>query len=258
MPTMKSVDLIVRTRMGENHSEKVPAFTLSREELVLGCLRSLVRTAKNVDSSRFALRLVLLDDHSAYESVRKMRELLTQLPFESKFIPLGMSGVGPSFGSAYTYAKDAGGEFLYFVEDDYLHAPSALPEMLEAQELFSRNLDGKEVAIFPVDHPMRYEPQAMERAHLVVGPHRHWQVQCASTGTFLITKNAFMQNIDQCMKMVSVEARHVPIAYGPLNSIWRSGVTLFAPAPTLVLHMRDETTLSPFVDWKQWWNAYAN
>ena len=42
--------------------------------------------------------------------------------------------MGAAFGAAYTYAKDAAGEIIYFVEDDYLHAPSALPEMLEAQE----------------------------------------------------------------------------------------------------------------------------
>lgn len=200
---------------------------------------------KNVDPARFSLTLVVLDDHSTPECVAKIKTAIAHLPFESKFIPLGMKGGEASFASACTYAKDAGAEILYFALDDYLHAPSALPEMLEAQKLFSRNLGGQEVAISPVDHPTHYAQDSLGLSHIVVGPERHWKIYSGEITTFLISKNAFMNSIEHFMKTNTA-------------AVWQNSVRLFKPVPTLALHMQSEATISPFIDWKNWWNTYAN
>lgn len=254
---MRTVDIILRTHSGPNVHGGTRVFKGTKEELILGCFRSLLRTLKMVDRERYALRLSILDDHSSESCVEALQTLMRGLQFETRFIPLHDRGVGASFGAAYKYARDIAEDIIYFVEDDYLHAPTALPEMLEAQELFSQNLGGQEVGIFPVDYPSNYDPRWMQPSYLVMGPHRHWHTDFSTTGTFLLTKTAFMKHFHHCMRMSLYKIDPEVSEQSSVNYMWREDVKLFSPVPTLALHMQDETIISPYIDWKKWWDEYA-
>lgn len=254
---MRIVDVILRTHSGPNVHGGTRVFKGPKEELILGCMRSLLRTMKNVDATRHSLRLTIIDDHSTESCVTRMKELVATAPFETRFMALETHGVGPSFGASYVYARDNAQDLIYFVEDDYLHAPSALPEMLEAQELFSRNLGGEEVAIFPVDYTTNYDPRIAMPSRLVLGPYRHWHTDHSTTGTFFISHKAFIKNFDHIIKMALYRIDPKIGEYNTINNTWRNGVHLFSPIPSLALHMQDEPIISPFIDWKMWWDDYA-
>ena len=75
---------------------------------------------------------------------------------------------------------------VYFVEDDYVHAPTALAEMLEVLAL--PWLDGSEAAHFvtPFDHPDRLRAGGLnlETSTVKGGVRRAWRSQSSTTMTF--------------------------------------------------------------------------
>lgn len=75
---------------------------------------------------------------------------------------------------------------VYFVEDDYIHAPSAFVEMLDSLSL--PWLDGTEPARFvtPFDHPDRLRASGLnsESSFIKGGARRAWRSQSSTTMTF--------------------------------------------------------------------------
>ena len=256
---MKTLLVIFRSHSGPNVHAGGRVFEGPKEELIVGCLRSLLRSMRGVDRTRYDVRFAILDDHSEEMCVRRMRDLAARESMVTTFVPLSARGVGPSFGASYAYARDNPSDLIYFVEDDYLHAPSALAEMLEAQEFFSQKLGGTEVAIFPVDYPDKYAPEAMKVSYLLLGPKRHWYLDRSTTGTFLISRTAYLANIDLCMKMGLFRVDPIIHEGNSLNLIWTErGVQLFSPVPTLTIHMQSADLMPPYIDWQSWWKQYAS
>lgn len=254
---MKVVDIVFRSHSGPNVHGGTRVFKGPKQELILGCLRSLLRSALAVDPRAYTLRLAILDDHSLPSCVHAMKALIGSMPFATRFVPISGYGVGASFGAGFEYGREQLGEIIYFVEDDYLHTVSALSEMLEAQEVFSRRLGGREVAIFPVDYPDNYDPRWMQPSYLVLGPRRHWHTDFSTTGTFMLSRAAFLKNFEHCMGMSRYMIDPGMSEQTSINNIWRNGVQLFSPVPTLAIHMQDGPIISAFTDWKKWWELYA-
>ncbi len=256
---MKKVHVILRTHSGPTVHGGQRVLDIPKSELISGCLRSLLHTLSEVDRTRYTLQLTVLDDHSDGLCIERIHELIQSTSFPATFVPLSVRGVGPSFGASYACARDTEADIVYFVEDDYLHAPSALPEMLEAQEVFSENLGGQEVAIFPVDYPDNYNPRWMKPSYLVMGPRRHWHTDFSTTGTFLISRPAFLKNFDLCMRMSRYMSDPEVTEATSLNIIWQErGVQLFSPVPTLAIHMQTKECVPPFTDVHEWWKQYAS
>lgn len=259
MSSQKIVQVILRTHSGLNVHGGNRVLDIPKRELIWGCARSLVRTMQEVDSSQYTLRLTILDDHSDEECLKGLVSITKDLPFQTALVSLAVRGVGASFGASYEYARDTAADVVYFVEDDYLHLPSALPEMLEAREAFSKNLGGKEVAIFPVDYPDNYDPRWMKPSYLVMGPKRHWHTDFSTTGTFLISHAAFLLNFELCMRMSRYAIDPEVSEATSLNIIWNErGVQLFSPVPTLAIHMQTQECIPPFTDVYEWWRLYGS
>jgi hypothetical protein len=255
---MRSVDIIFKSHSGADVHPGVRVFRGTKTELIHGCLRSLVRAVNNLDLQKYSVTFTVFDDHSTPECVTGIKKIISTLSCETKFIALDSRGVGPSLATTFEYAKNSRGESIYFVEDDYLHTETALLEMLEAQEIFSRNLGGREVAIFPLDYPPNYIPQLMQPSYLVVGPRRHFHTEYCTTGTFLISRKAFLENFDLCIKMGKYKIDPFVDEGSTFNKIWTDrGVTLFSPVPTLAIHMQGNDVMPPFTDWRKWWDSYA-
>ena len=254
----KKVSIILRTHSGADVHPGRRALAVSKPELIAGCLKSLVCSIAQVDRIRFAIRLSVIDDHSEVSCVNEIRQILDRAPFQTEFLPLVDTGVGAALKASFELARDNPSDLIYFVEDDYLHAPSALAEMLEAQDFFSQKLGGTEVAIFPVDYPSNYDPRIIRPSYLVLGPKRHWHTDFSTTGTFFISKKAYLANIEHCMRLTQYKIDPLIDEGNTINRIWTDGgVRLFSPVPTLAIHMQDEESMPRYIDWREWWNQYS-
>jgi glycosyltransferase involved in cell wall biosynthesis len=233
----------------------------SKSEIMLRCTKSLVMS---INQTRGDVILRVFDDHSSSTVVATLRRILAGCRHPVEFVALTDRGYNASCLASFSRARDDARELVYFVEDDYLHAPSAIPEMLEAHALFKRSCDGGEVALHPYDDPNNYLHPIFSRqeCRVLYGARRHWRTNTHTTNTCWVEAATLRRNWELFERL----ARYSSTPYGvehhifedsTINRIWREQVLLFTPIPSLALHLQYEGHKDPFLDWKQWWAAAA-
>ncbi|MHA7652229.1 hypothetical protein ACX9NE_14095 [Mycobacterium sp. ML4] len=230
-------------------------------EVMLRCTQSLV-TAINRAEGDLILRV--FDDHSAPEVIESLHRILATCIHAVEFVALDDSGYNASCHASFSKARDDASELVYFVEDDYLHAPSAIQEMLEAHVLFKDKLGGREVALHPYDDPRNYRSRifSQERCRVLLGTRRHWRTNTHTTNTCWVEIETLRRN----WRLFELLALHSSTPYGQahhifeattINRIWREQLTLFTPIPSLALHLQDEGHKDPYLNWQVWWESAA-
>jgi glycosyltransferase involved in cell wall biosynthesis len=259
---MKTVEVILRTcDSAVVHTDwRVRYVDMPKAELVRGCVTSLVNACKKVDT----VRLVVYDDHSSEETVTFLKDLLANSGLDYEFNQLGDKGYNNSSLIQYTRCRDSQYDLVYSIEDDYLHEPNSIVEMIESYELFEERIKGKEIVIYPFDEPSEYNPPNRQD-FIVHGSHRHWRTGIFTTQVLLATPKLFKDYWD-IFELIAKKyngdylkprAEH----YEEGNTIWKiwnnGPAVRFSPIPSLALHMQFEQQKDPFIDWKNWWNDYT-
>lgn len=228
---------------------------------MLRCAHSLVTSINKADGD---IILRVFDDHSSAETVAILRRILSTCDHPVEFVALEDRGYNASCLASFSRARDDAREVVYFVEDDYLHTPSAVEEMLAAHTLFKDKLGGREVALHPYDDPKNYWSMIFSREHcrVVYGTKRHWRTNTHTTNTCWVEVGTLRRNWELFDRL----ARYSSTPYGvanhifeasTINLIWREQVTLFTPIPSLALHLQFEEHKDPYLDWEEWWNSAA-
>jgi hypothetical protein len=232
-----------------------------KSEVMLRCAQSLVTS---INQAQGDIVLHVFDDHSSPESVAQLRRILTSCEHPVEFVALAEPGYNASCLASFSHARNSGREIVYFVEDDYLHAPSAIQEMLDAHVLFREELGGREVALHPYDDPKNYWSPIFSRedCRVVYGSKRHWRTNTHTTNTCWLEHRTLQRN----WELFELLARYSSTPYGQqhhifeastINRIWRDQVDLFTPIPSLALHLAREEHRDPYLDWAQWWRSAA-
>lgn len=145
-----------------------------------------------------------------------------------------------------------GDPIVYFVEEDYLHSPSALKELVQILQ-FNRSAFAT-----GFDHPDRYwdgKPHGKFRdghhdrngglSHIVADPSRldrHWRTADSTTMTFACRRNLFREYINIFSELAPRDSYIWPMLAEEHN-LW-----LFTPLPCLVTHMHYQQCFYGF-DW---------
>lgn len=245
--------VILRTCSGPNVHKGERFVAVSKEDLLYVCVASLVRSLAESASSA-DLSLAVIDDHSSGSCVQKIKSLLAACPFRTELISLEETGNPTSLRASYGYARNFAEQAIYFVEDDYLHSPSAISEMIASYEDFSGNLGGVPVAIAPSDDPGYYLPNEIAPSRVVIGRRRHWRTSRSTTGTFMTSKEV-LTGYWEIFSMFARYGEYPGVTErNTINKIWENAVTLFSPIPSLAAHMQFSENIPPFFDWKRLWN----
>lgn len=239
----------------------------NRKEMVFKCLHSLVASI-NVAvsiSNNFTINLHVLDDHSPEEDVQAMQQILKKANFDYVLLPLKCTGSNETALTQFEYGLDLGSQddYLYFVEDDYLHWPEAISEMLKATQFFSQR-SIKPVAIYPFDCPHRYREISKEdracRIHFANG--RYWRTTWATANTVMLPWHI----VRDYWTLFNLLATQYPVLdeSDTINNLWSNDVdskgivTLYSPIPSLAVHLTYEDVLPvashKFV-WQNLWNS---
>ncbi len=245
-----TLDILFRScdRSGLERFLKVP-----KAELLLGSLHSLVDSLQRAmqEHPELVPHVHVLDDHSAPETLSKIQETLSKLSCEYTIVPMDDTGQAASMQFSCDYARRNCHDLIYFVEDDYLHAPTAIAEMVEAYALFSKNL-GRDVIISPCDHVVEYRGNVITPTRVVVGSRRHWRIARGTTSTYLLSGAMFQ-------KHYAIYAKHATYDIDPevcedntINLIYRQEFC-FSPLPSLTAHVSNEDLEPPYIDWRGWW-----
>ncbi|BAX95058.1 hypothetical protein [Mycobacterium shigaense] len=232
-----------------------------KSEIMLRCAQSLVTSINHADGD---IVLRVFDDHSSPDVLPTLHRILQKCRYPVEFIALADRGYNASCLASFSRARDDARELVYFVEDDYLHGPSAVAEMLGAHLLFRERLGGREVALHPYDDPRNYCSPIFSRENcsVVYGTHRHWRTNTHTTNTCWVE----IATLERNWELFDLLARYSSTPYGQehhifeastINRIWREQVALFTPIPSLALHLQHEEHKDPYLDWAQWWRAAA-
>ena len=261
---MKSLDIIIRTHDKSNIS-KFPRFiSVSKRELIEGCMTSLINSANQCKNK---INIIILDDHSSQEFLHNLHNILKTSRHSIKIISLEEGGPNQSALSQFEYCKNSTADLVYSVEDDYLHSPSALFEMLSEYDYLSSKYNlPQPLCIFPWDQPEDYDSKHNTPELIMRGQYRHWKTGWGTTFTMMTSPKVFQDHWELFEKLATeykewdgTGNKNDTIHEGnTISYIWSKHIIRINPIPSLVLHMQSSLQEDSYIDWKYWWNTYTH
>lgn len=231
-----------------NYWNDIRIVDCSKSTVTLTCLNSLL---KSIASSDHEFVFSVHDDNSFDEDLNKFGLLCQDYNISGELINCPSKG---NFISQYEWCKIQEVDYIYCVEDDYLHQESAINDMIDMIN-FLKEFNPGDYAIFPFNCPHRYTPfQNLYPSYIVQGPKQYWRSAFNSTHTFFVSKECFTQN-NEIMKYQAYNW-HINGACEDtsINKIWRNQETmLFTPLESLAIHIANTSQLEPFFDWQSLW-----
>lgn len=248
---MRKLTIILRTcsRVFAIHGKRY--VTKTKHELINQCLSSLVNSINQVNNHD--IEFFVVDDHSDDNAIKDIKTILSRCKFKTTFIPIeGGTGASYTCKKVYELVENHATDLWYHVEDDYLHYPTAIQDMIDSVCLFEENTD-KMIAINPHDDVWRYTHQ-IYHSIILLGPYRHYRTVLHTTYTCLASKKIFEKyrnHFDDAANFILKKSEDETI-----NKVWnKDDVMLFSPIPSLALHVSDPSTKDPYINFENFWNS---
>ena len=154
-----------------------------------------------------------------------------------------------NFYNSLLIAKNEEADIIYFVEDDYLHSPKAIKEMILSYEKFY-SIFSQEIVLLPADYPYLYTKD--DNTKIYLGENYHWRLVSESLVTFMTSKVLVDKYFKELEKMgIQWEDPWEK----PLHNIYKSHPCL-SPIPSLAVHCANINSIfgiSPMVNLKKLW-----
>jgi hypothetical protein len=227
---------------------------VSKHDLVRTCISSLVDSINQVED--YDINFVVLDDHSSPEAVDDIQQIISHCKFPTEFIAVeDGSGNGHTMKRVYEQVETKCRDLWYHIEDDYLHVPEAINDMIASVDQFEANT-GKLVAINPHDDVWRYTRE-IYHSILLLGPYRHYRTVQHTTYTCLASLKLYQRYRSVFQDLVKFTINKEDwVENRSINQIWQQpDVMLFSPIPGLGFHIMDESGKDPYFDIDALWNS---
>ncbi|MBE7465482.1 MAG: hypothetical protein HS116_18550 [Planctomycetes bacterium] len=246
------LDVVLRCYDGGNVHTYAPRITgaqTPKAEVLKRCVRSLVASLTAVEH-----RLTILDDRCCEETKRFIQSIPGVQILEAA------PGNNASWLQAVELCGRSDARYCYQVEDDYLHAPEAIPAMLAFMDLV-RQKKLPNVVIHPYDDHDNYKADHLRPGYVLHGADRHWRTNTYSTAVCLAEPWIFRQpEWERLARLYETpEGRAQNVHEGTtINRIWHDGearARLFTPLPSLAVALNENEP--PLFDWRHWWEHYA-
>jgi len=232
---------------------------VNKSECILRCLNSIITNLKNIPEKT----LHIVDDNSSIEFQDILKELIQPYDYITiDFLPKrnqeGMSAKKKSRYSvqvAYDYIYNLpDGDLVYIVEDDYLHLPGAIDEMIDSWNYLS-SITGLEVGIFPQDfnqlyyHPTNPHNDTYFRPCLVVpAKHRYYRSTWFTQESFMIQSKIFKKYKEHFDSLLIIGEEEHHWEGNTISNVWnKPEFNMFMPMGSLVIHMSNKKDIPYYV-----------
>ena len=266
---IKSLKIILRTCTSEliMDQNKRRIFNSEKNEYTFKTLTSLINStklaSKNLNNINF--ELLVTDTNSSEDDIKKIKEMLNKSNINSKFISINLESFKDKISSGYSkakfsnmanfyqsllIAKNENADLIYFVEDDYLHTPGAITEMIFSYEKFY-SIFSNDIVLLPADYPYLYAKD--DNTKIYLGEKNHWRLVSESLVTFMASKDLIVKNFDNLERM-GIE--WVDPWEKPLHKIYET-TPCVSPIPSLAVHCANINSvfgISPFINLKDLWD----
>ena len=266
---IKEVKIIMRSCTSEliMDQNKKRLFDCEKNEYTFRTLKSLIRStqlAKN-KMNEVNFEIIVTDTNSSQDDILKIKDLLTSSGIKNEFRSINLKDyenkVKPGYSKAkfsnmanfynsLLIAKNENADIIYFVEDDYVHSPNTISEMIFSYEKFY-TIFNKDTILLPSDYPYLYAKD--DNTKIYLGEKHHWRLVYESLVTFMTSKNLIEKNFKNLEKM-GIE--WIDPWEKPLHEIYKKNPCL-SPLPSLAFHCANINSVfgvSPNIDIKKLWN----
>lgn len=138
-------------------------------------------------------------------------------------------------------------DIIYFVEDDYLHRPTASDTLEEGFTILNENTP---VCISLYDHNDKYDLRIYPeiQAQIFTTKCCHWRTTPSTTNTFAIKRWALEKYLDQ-FKLFSPDELPCSMDHKRHLQLWKLGVATITSIPGYSTHCEPDY-LSPTINWE--------
>jgi len=247
------LDIILRTHDG-GYVHQCGVERPVKSDVVLRCAASVVSSI-NMCFDFIDITLTVIDDHSKQQTLVNLQKILDKCKYPHKLIPLQGRGNNASWTESWRTARDSDADFVYCIEDDYIHELCAIEQLVKSHVIFSTNLGGSNVALWPGDDADCHKA-GKGPCFVVPGSDRLWRSNTETTGTVFTTPTvirtfyATFENLSMNYGVVSGVNEHTTI-----NALWRSHVPLFSPLVPLAYHLTGDE--HPVFSHNKLWERYG-
>ena len=230
-------------------------FNLDKRSLIKVCFKSLYNAVKDHPH-----RITVLGDRLSDE----MKEFFKSYPVTLLNEELGNDkSIRRQIEIALESPED---EWIYFVEDDYLHTPEAFLWMddliknrkqymstkrLARQLRFIKvNLDERPLVIHTPDYPDRYLPKYLRFSLIFISKYCHWRQVTNTTFTFMMQGKTVRRYKDILLRS-SIGADDGFLSRRMFAGLrFGSKALCVSPIPGVSTHMHEEV-MTPLVNWEK-------
>lgn len=237
------------------HPERGARFIdCTKPELIHRCVKSLLTSIKAAQSCA-DVRLYVLDDHSSDATVAGLKHMIESNQISYYWETSAHRGFNATALRQFEICKQNAQQLVYCVEDDYLHYPEAITQMIHQYQQFE-HVTGSHVAIRPDDDVFVYannNPHSRKPCIILLGQDRHWRTTHSAHNTLLTHVHVFREywhlfaSLAQYFRRLDVDEDKT------INLIWQQ-VPLFSPIPGLAMHV-SQNNPPPFRDYQALWES---
>lgn len=218
----------------------------NKSSIIMTCLNSLL---KSISLGKNEITFSIHDDSSSEVLKEKMKNLINNYNVQCEWIDTPKKG---NFKSQYEWTKKQNFDYVYLVEDDWLHTDNAINDMVDFFKDI-KNFDAGDYAIFPMNCSWRYvSPQALYPCYVVKGRKDYWRTIQHTTSTCFISKQTVLEHDDILRQQAYAWEFDAAPEDQYINNLWKR-VRLFCPIKTLAWHISDEPNIDTVDDWKSVW-----
>lgn len=259
---MQKLDIVYRVSdIGDVHPERGPRFIeTDKKTLIKKCFLSLL-ISTNEARKNYDIKFIIVSDRTSEDILNFITQKLTFEGYNFVLHRCEQEGYNYSALKQFEFCKN-GREWVYSVEDDYLHFPQAIKELMDNGILFTNNFR-QPVAIRPDDDAFTYSPNSLHSklpCKVFLGKNRHWRTLNCTHNTLFTHKDVFVEFWDLFSSLAKYFRKLSISENETINLIWNNrvnnegAVPLLSPIPTLAIHV-SQGNEPHLVNWKQLWNS---
>lgn len=243
---------VSKKRAGESYS-KLTGVALDQH--LFKCIQSLVVSINEAVEHNKKIKLTVFDDRSDKAALENINSILGKAKCGYEVIKTKNAGQGGSLYEHFSFSRDKNSLF-YFCEDDYLHTPRAINEMIS----FYRDIyeeASTHLLIHPQEHELIYS-QINYPSYILEGQNRRWRTISHSTHTFFTHSSIvdkYWRYFDNTKYVGNKEKRHLGSEKRTTDKLFNH-IPGFSPIPAVAVHLQSKESLPPFFDWKKVWDSF--